>query len=344
MKELLRELVEVKGGSGDEKRVRELIREKVEDKADEISEDNLGNLIVRRGSGDRTLMVAAHMDQISASVRKIDEEGFIHMKKMWGIDSRELLNQRVEINASDGDMVPGVIGQPPVHIQEEEEKGKIPDMEDLVVDIGAKDEEAAEELGIRVGDYIYYDRDLRELADDFVTAPAFDDRVGCAILIELVERFDEDYELVAVFTSQEEVGTKGAQTSAYSIEPDAGLAIDVTIDTTPPNIETSKYEAEIGAGPHIELVQTWGRGAIVPESVKDWLIETAEENDHDYNRRLGGGNDARAIYMTKSGIPTGSIGVPARSIHSPVEVVKMSDIEATTDFVEDAFSTMEDYF
>lgn len=343
MKQLLKELVETTGGSGNEEKIRNLIREKVEDHADSVEVDNLGNLIVRKGSGDKTLMVAAHMDQIGANVQKIDEDGFVHFKKMWGISARELVNQRVKIDTEEG-YVTGIIGIKPIHTVEKGEENEIPELEDLVIEIGAEDEEGVKEAGIDVGDYIHIERDFSELQEDYVTGPAFDDRIGCAVLIEALKNFGEEYELAAVFSTQEEVGTKGAEVSAYGINPDVGLAVDVTPCSDSPILENKKYEGELGEGPNIELIQTWGRGMISQENVKDWLTDSAEKNEIEYVKRLGGGNDARSIQMAREGIPTGSIGVPARHIHSPVEVAKMSDIEEAVQLLEAAFSNLTEHF
>lgn len=344
MKDLLRELTETIGGPGNEERIREVIRARVEDAADEVEVDALGNLIVRRGSGDRTLLAMAHMDQIGLSVERIDEDGYLRIRKIWGIDPQEIINQRVEVHVEDGDPVTGVIANKPVHLQEKDEKQELPEMEQLFVDVGARDEDDAREMGIRVGDYVHYDRDFAELGGDRVTAPAFDDRAGCAALIDAFNRFDGDNELVAVFSAQEEVGTKGAQTAAFSVDPDVGLAVDVTIAGDVPTIEPHESTIELGDGVEIQLIQSTGRGMIAPETVKGWMFETAEEGDHDHFRGLGGGNDARSIELAREGVPTGSIGIPARHIHSPVEVVSVSDVEAAADYMLDLFGTFEDHF
>ncbi len=346
MKELLQELVETPGVSGNEHRIRDVIRSHVEDEADSIEVDDLGNLIARKGSGDKTLMVVAHMDQIGLTVRRIDENGFIHVSKVGGMFEVGASNQRVTIHASDGDDVTGVIGMKPPHLQKGDERKQVPEMKKLFVDIGAEDADDVEELGIRVGDYISYDRDFTELAGDRVTGPAFDDRVGCAVAIDAFNRFDEDYELAAVFSVQEEVGTKGARTSAFGIDPDVALAIDVSMAGDVPAVEPDESTDSIGDGVGIDMIQAGGRGLITPETVKNWLIETAEDGDHNYYRSLydGGATDAASVYLVRDGIPTGSIGVPARHIHSPIEVVSISDMEDAVTFLGDAFSTLDEYF
>lgn len=347
MKQLLKELVETPGVSGNEHEIRELIREKVEDEADEVDVDDFGNLIVRKGEGDKTLLLDAHMDQIGLYVKRITEEGFIKVGKVGGIFPENVINQRVTIYPSEGDELRGVLGQKPVHLsRKKKEEPKIPEMEEIFVDIGAEDQEDVEDKGVRIGDRINYDVDFEELEGDHVTGPAFDDRVGCAVAIEALKQFDEDYELVVVFAAQEEVGTKGARTAAFHVDPDVALAIDVSITGDVPGVEPDESPNSIGDGVVIEMIQAGGRGLITPEKIKDWLIDTAEDNDHNYVRSFtdGGGTDAMAIELVRDGIPSGSIGIPLRYMHSSVEVGKISDMEETVEFLESTFSTMEDYF
>lgn len=347
MKSLLKELVETPGVSGQEQKIREKIRGKVEDHADTVEEDDMGNLIARKGEGDKTLMVATHMDQIGLSVKRIDDNGFLKVTKVGGLYPESLINQRVVVHTSEGDDLTGVIGMKPPHLRRnKDENDKIPEYQEIFIDVGAEDEEDAEDLGIRVGDYVTFDRDLKEMENGNVTAPAFDNRVGCTVLIEALKDFDEDYELAAVFSTQEEVGTKGARTSAFGIDPDVALAVDVTMAGDVPGIEPDQTEAALGDGPGMDMLQAGGRGLIASEKVRNWLVNTAEEEDHDYFRSVteGGATDAASIYISRDGIPTGSIGVPSRNIHSPIEVVKIDDLKATEKFLADAFEKMPEYF
>lgn len=344
MKELLRELVETPGVSGNEHRIREKIREKVEDEADEIETDNMGNLIARKGEGDKKLMIAAHMDQIGLTVQTVDENGFIRFSKVGGVTTQSLMNQRVTIHSEKE--ITGVIGMKPPHLMDKEKREDLPEADSLFIDIGAEDKEEVEEAGIRVGDYIKFERDFSELREDYVTSLAMDNRVGCAAAIEALKRFDEGYELVVVFSTQEEVGLKGAKTAAYGVDPDVALAVDVSIAGDVPGIEQQESDLEMGEGVEITMVQSKGRGLITPETVKDWLRETAEEENHDYQPGVwdGGATDAANIYLVKEGIPTGSIGVPLRNMHSATEVLKISDLEDTVDYMEDCFETLPEHF
>lgn len=345
MEELLKELVETTGVSGNEANIREKIREEIEDHADNVREDDFGNLIAEKGSGDKNLMIMAHMDQIGLSVKRIDEEGFLWFTKIGGMFESGVVNQRVEVEASEGENVTGVISIKPPHLQDKEEKNKLPEMDKMFIDIGAEDEEEVKDMGIRVGDFVHYQREFTQLGGDRVTAPAFDDRVGCTVAVEALKNFDEDYKLSVVFSTREEVGTKGAKTATYSVDPDLALAIDVGMAKAP-GIEENEVSSELGDGPGIDMVQAGGRGLISPQKVREWLLDSAEGQEYDYHRVVtdGGVTDAMSIELEKDGIPTGSISVPARHIHSPIEVVKISDLEDTVEFLKDSFETMEDYF
>lgn len=345
MKELLKELVETSGVSGNEANIREKIEEEIKDHADNIRVDDFGNLIAEKGSGDKNLMLMAHMDQIGLSVKRIDDNGFLWFTKIGGMFEAGVVNQRVEVETSEGENITGVISTKPPHLQDGEEKQKLPDMDKMFVDIGAEDKEDAEDMGVKVGDFIHYQRDFAELGGDRVTAPAFDDRVGCAVAIEALKEFDEDYRLSVVFSTREEVGTKGAKTATYSVDPDVALAIDIGMAQAP-GIEENEVSSNLGDGAGIDLVQASGRGLITPQNVKEWLIKSAEDGGHNYHRVIieGGATDAMSIELEKDGIPTGSISVPTRHIHSPIEVAKMSDLKETVEFISETFETMPEHF
>lgn len=346
MEQLLRDLVASPGVSGGEDRIRETIIEKVEDHADSIEQDGLGNLIVRKGSGERTLMLAAHMDQIGLSVNRVDDNGFLRVSKVGGIYSRNMMDQRVTVHASESDEVRGVVSAKPVHLMDSEEKKDVPEMKDLVIDIGAESkQEVEEEFGIRVGDYITYEKELEKLSKDYVTGPAFDDRAGCAVVIEALKRFDEDYELIVVFNVQEEVGRKGARTSTFMTDPDAAIAVDVTVSGDLPFVEKHQSEIKLGDGFGIDLIQNGGRGFITSSSMKNWMVSAAEDGDHDYRRmvEVGGATEAGVINLVRNGVPSASLAIPARNIHSSVEVVKLSDMEELVSFLQTAFSSFRDY-
>ncbi|MFB6181033.1 MAG: M42 family metallopeptidase [Candidatus Nanohalobium sp.] len=345
MKGLLKELVETPGVSGQESEIRDKIRGEVEEYADSVEVDNMGNLIVRKGGGDKTLMVAAHMDQIGLAVKRIDENGFIKFTFVGGVTLQSLMNQRVTIHTEEG-KVTGVIGMKPLHLMDKDKREELPEKEQLFIDIGAEDDEEVEEAGVKVGDTVTFEREAAELRDDLVTGKSMDNRVGCLVGIEALKKYEGKEELAVVFSTQEEVGLKGAKTSTFRVEPDVALAVDVSIAGDVPGVEPDESELELGGGVDIQMIQSSGRGLITPETVRNWLIETAEEGDHEFSRGIieGGATDAAGIELVKEGIPTGSVGVPLRNMHSATEVVKMADIKASVDFIVDAAENFPDYF
>jgi endoglucanase len=329
MKDLLGKLSNAPGISGFEDEVRDLMITELKDHVDEIEIDSLGNLIAKKNgkTGGKKIMLAAHMDEIGLMVRYIDKKGFILFSKIGGINDQMLLNQTVYVQTSKGP-VTGVIGSKPPHKMKESEKKQILKFENMFIDIGAKDKEEAEEL-VSVGDPIIIRQDFEELRNGLVMGKALDNRVGCAILIEVLKQAETDATVYGVGTVQEEVGLKGAKTSAFSINPDLALALDVTISGDHPGIKEDEAPSVAGKGPAIILTDASGRGLITPTQVKELLISTAKEEEIPYQVEVsdGGTTDATSIHLTRAGIPTGVISAPSRYIHTPVSVVNMDDVE-----------------
>ncbi|WP_321421480.1 M42 family metallopeptidase [uncultured Methanobacterium sp.] len=329
MKELLEMLSNASGVSGFEDEIRDLMMNQLEGHVDEMYVDNLGNLIaIKKGKSEgKKVMLAAHMDEIGLIVRYIDEKGFIKFSKLGGINDQMLLNHQVYIETSHGKVL-GVIGSKPPHRMKQAEKKKVIEYENMFIDIGAASKEEAEER-VSVGDPIIIKSDFAELNNDLIMGKAMDNRVGCAILLEVMKRSRTDATIYGVGTVQEEVGLKGAKTSAYSINPDMALALDVTISGDHPGIKEEEAPAKAGAGPCIILTDASGRGLITHPQVKELLISVAlEENiPHQVEVSEGGTTDATAIHLTRAGIPTGVISPPSRYIHTPVSVVNVQDVE-----------------
>lgn len=329
MKELLRKLSNAPGISGFEDEVRNLMIKELEDHVDEISVDPLGNLIaVKKGSPDgKKIMLAAHMDEIGLMVRFIDKEGFIKFSTIGGINDQMLLNQTVYIQTDKGEIT-GVIGSKPPHKMKDTEKKQIIKHDSMFIDIGAKDKEEAEKI-VSVGDPIIIRQEFEELRNGLVKGKALDNRVGCAVLIEVLKNVESDATIYGVGTVQEEVGLKGAKTSAFSINPDMALALDVTISGDHPGIKEEEAPSKAGKGPAIILTDASGRGLITHPKVKELLISTAKEEEIPYQVEVsdGGTTDATAIHLTRQGIPTGVISPASRYIHTPISVVNMEDVE-----------------
>lgn len=329
---LLKKLCEAVGPSGYEDQVRDIVVEEFKKYADEAWIDTLGNVIaVKKGEDHgRKIMFAAHIDEIGLFISHIDENGFLRVVPIGGIPARSLIMQRVKIRTRNGKILYGVIGMKPPHILKKEEMEKIPEIKDLYIDIGASSREEVEKLGVRIGDVIVFERSVEKLVDNRVTGKALDDRSGLTVLIkalELVEKPVVDTYFVA--TVQEEVGLKGARTAAFSISPDAAIALDVTIASDVPDTPRHMWFTQLGKGPAIKIVD--GRaatGLISNRGLVDKLVEIAESEKIPYQLEVaaGGTTDASIIALNKEGVPATTISIPSRYIHSPVEIVDLEDM------------------
>ena len=228
----------------------------------------------------------------------------------------------------------------------EDERKKPVEIKDMFVDIGASSRDEVVEMGINVGTPVALDREVVELGNGRITGKAFDNRVGVAVMIEAMRRTKSDATIHAVATVQEEVGLKGARTSAFTLEPNAAIAIDSCVAADFPGSESAHMDVKLGNGAAITIVDASGRGLIASPKVLRWLTETAEKFSIPYQLEVaeGGTTDATAIHLTKSGIPSGVVSVPARYIHSPVEVVDLQDVESAVEIVARALETAKDYF
>lgn len=323
---LLRELSEAHGVPGMEDDVRAIMMRELSDCDVEV--DTMGNLIARKGSGSKKVMLAAHMDEIGLMVKHIDEKGFIRFTTLGGFYDATLLNQRVYVHASEGRKL-GVIGSKPPHLMKEEEKKKALEYKDMFIDVGAKDRKDAEKIGISVGDYITFDRNFSVIRNGIITGKAFDNRLGCYVMLDVVKKAKGNFTLYAVGTTQEEVGLKGARTSAFKINPDIAIVIDATTTGDHPGVKEEESAIKLGKGPAITVVDAQGRGLITNPKVKELLINTAKKHKIPYQLEVGEGGttDATAIQLTREGVPTGVVSIPSRYIHTPVSVANTKDVE-----------------
>ena len=335
MIDLLKKLANAPGVSGFEGDVRNIITNELENYVDEITIDNLGNLITsKKGKDDgKKIMLAAHMDEIGLMIKYIDKNGFIKFTKIGGISDQTLLNHRVLIHTAKG-KVPGVIGSKPPHLMKPEDRKKVVKHEDMVIDIGAGSRKEAEKL-VSVGDPITLKQEFTQLANSMLTGKSFDNRVSCAIIVEVMKRIESAATIYGVGTVQEEVGLKGAKTSAFRINPDMAIALDVAVAGDHPGIKEGEAPACAGKGPVIVLTDASGNGIITHPKVKELLISTAEAKEIPYQLIVseGGTTDATAIYLTREGIPSGVLSPAVRYMHSPVEVVNLKDIENTVKLI-----------
>lgn len=330
---LLKKLCEAISPSGYEDDVSGIIIDELRKSADRVWIDTLGNVIAYKKGGGSKLMLAAHMDEIGFFVSHIDDSGFLRIVPIGGVIERTVLYQRVLIKTRRGSVIRGVIGLKPPHILKKEEAEKIPEFKDLFVDLGLSSKKEVEEKGVSIGDIAVFDREMVQLGEYRVTGKAIDDRVGVAALIKAFESIEKPgIDVYAVATVQEEVGLKGARTSAFALSPDLAIALDVTIASDVPDTPVHQWFTKLGLGPAIKVVD--GRaasGLITPRKLVDKLIEVAEKHKIPYQVEVaaGGTTDASIINLNKEGVPAGTISIPARYIHSPVEVIDLRDLANT---------------
>ncbi|MFU8766428.1 MAG: M42 family metallopeptidase [Candidatus Methanoperedens sp.] len=346
LKNLLERLSNAHGVSGYEGSVRQIIEDEIRPYVSEIKTDKMGNLIATKNGSKPVLMLAAHMDEIGLMVKYIDENGFCRFTKTGGWFDQTLLNQRMILHTEKGPVY-GVIGSKPPHVIKDEDKNKVVKAEDMFIDVGATSKDNAEKLGVKVGTPVTPDAELKQLGNDRVTGKAFDNRAGCVMLIEAVKQMKNVKATIhAVFTVQEEVGLKGAKTSAFGLNPDVAIATDVTITGDHPGIEKKDSGNELGKGPSVTVSDADGRGIIVPEQVLKWLKEAAESGNIPYQLEVGSGGttDATAIHLARDGIPSGVVSIPARYIHTPVSVMGIADLEKSIQLIARAAESVDKFF
>jgi endoglucanase len=345
LKELLKRLAEAHGISGHEGAVRLLMEEELDGYLDERVIDPLGNFIGTRHGKKPSVMLAAHTDEIGLMVKHITDEGFLTFSAIGGWFDQTLLNQRVILHAAGGGLY-GVIGSKPPHVMKKEDREKVVKLEDMFIDIGARSRDEVEHLGVSIGTPATIDRHFVDLGNGRVSCKAFDDRAGLAVMIEALRRTKTECEVYVVGTVQEEVGLKGARTTAYALAPTVALAMDVEVAGGHPGIEKKESPLELDKGPVITVSDASGRGIITPPSVLKWLKGTAAQYNIPYQLSVadGGTTDASAIHLTKAGIPTGVVGVPTRYIHSPVELLSLQDLDRAAELVARAVERVGAYF
>ncbi|MFZ6031471.1 MAG: M42 family metallopeptidase [Chloroflexota bacterium] len=315
MKNIIQSLVEIPSPSGYEAQVREAIRALVAPLADELYTDALGNLIVRKGDGTpqgRKIMLSAHVDEIGIMVTHVDDNGFVRFTTLGGVRGLHCIGGRVRF-------LNGMIGV--IGCEKLDDPSKVPPFEKMYIDIGVTSRAACP---LRVGDVAAFDRSFVDLGQRLV-AKAMDDRIGAAVLIETMRRLGETpHRLYFVFSTQEEVGLRGATTAAFGLDPDLALALDVTMVGDTPR--SHKMEVSLGKGPAIKVRDG---GMIADPRVVDWMVRSAEKAGIAYQLEVleGGTTDARAMQITRAGVPAGCLSIPTRYVHSPSEMVDYGDVQ-----------------
>ncbi|WP_286680688.1 M42 family metallopeptidase [Tepidanaerobacter sp. EBM-49] len=330
MVELLKRLTETDGVSGNENKIRELIKEEITPYVDNIHIDSMGNLIAfKKGTKEhpKKIMLDAHMDEVGLIITYICDNGMLKFGTI-GIDQRVLLSKRVLI----GGKVFGVIGVKAIHLQEKSERENVIKQENMYIDIGASSKEEAEKL-VKLGDYAAFTTEFEEIGNGKIKAKALDDRAGCGVLIEtLKESYPDD--IYACFAVQEEVGLRGAMTASYKINPDIGIAIEGTTCSDVPGADEHMYSTVMGIGPAISIID---RSSYSSKEIVSSLIDTAESCNIPYQikRTMTGGNDAGIIQLAHEGVRTGVVSVPVRYIHSPVSMMDIKDYENTIKLIKE---------
>ncbi len=317
MKEIIRKLVEAWGPSGSEHQVRDLIRAEVEPYVDEIRVDGMGNLLCRVGSGEKTAIIAAHMDEIGVMTTFVEpKSGYLRFTNLGGLLHSTMVGGRVRFE--DGTI--GVIG---VHEQFGASRTSVPELDDFFIDVSDGTDGNSP---IAAGSPAGFWRTMEERGTRIV-AKSLDDRIGCAIAIEAIRRINKNTPntLVFAFTVQEEVGLRGARTAAFGLNADVAIALDVT--ATGDLVRNSKMTVRLGDGAAIKFHDT---GHVVPSAVRNWMVNRAEADGIPYQREILtlGSTDAAAIQVTGAGVPAGAISIPCRFLHTTSETVDMRDVEA----------------
>ena len=331
--EFLQALLNAPSPSGYEEPAQAVVRDYAASFADTVTTDLHGNVIVGKNvDAPVRVLFAGHCDQIGLVVTYIDEKGFLYAKPIGGWDPQQLIGQRMTIWTQSGG-IPAVIARKPIHLLDTEERKKVVKLEELWLDIGATDREDAASV-VRIGDPVTLELGYQEMRNGLANAPAMDNSTGVWVVIEALRRAAQQSLNVAVFavsTVQEEIGLRGAQTSTFGVDPQIGIAVDVTHATDCPTIDKRQQgDIRLGGGPVIE------RGPNVNPRLYERLVSTAEAAAIPYQvaaHGRGTGTDANAIQLVRAGIVTGLISIPNRYMHSAVETIALADIDSAADLL-----------
>jgi len=343
---MLKELTDANAISGHEKEARDVMEKYIKPYADEVFTDHLGSLIAKKtgeANGPK-IMVAGHLDEVGFMVTRIDKNGFLYFQTIGGWWNQVMLAQRVTIMTEKGNLT-GVIGSKPPHILTAEQRKKPVEIKDMFIDIGASSKEEAEQFGVRPGDSIVPYFEFTQMKNEkMLLAKAWDNRIGCAIAIDVLKHLqDEDHPNIVygVGTIQEEVGLRGARTSAHLIQPDLAFGVDVGIAGDTPGVSDKDADSKLGKGPQIIL---YDASMISHKGVRDLVVETAEEKGipFQYSSMAGGGTDSGAIHLTADGVPALSITIATRYIHSHAAMLHRDDFENAVKLIVEVIKKVDE--
>ena len=346
-KALLKSLTDVNGISGHEMPVKSLMKDYLTPVSDEIVEDRLGGIFGKKNAthGNKSLMISGHLDEIGFIVTQIDEQGYIYFTPIGGWWNQVMLSQKVTITTENGKEIRGIIGSKPPHALSPEERKKPVDIKNMYIDIGVGSKEEAKEAGIELGNMITPYSEFESLANDkYLTAKAFDNRYGCALAVDVLQQLKDeniDINLYAGATVQEEVGLRGAKVAANLIKPDLAIAVDVGVAYDVPGMTSEKNEGKLGDGPLAILMDAT---SIAHDGLRKHIKDVAEHHNIpvQWATTPGGGTDAGSIHVANEGIPTITIGVPLRYMHSNVSVLNIDDYTNSVRLITEIVRSLND--
>lgn len=331
---LLEILSNASGVSGYEGEVRNIIKEEIEKHADEVIIDKMGNIIAHKKGNGPKVIIDAHMDEVGFIITGYNEDGTLRFHPIGGINSKVPPAKVVFIGRN---KIVGVIGIKPIHLQSKEEKNKNMDYSEYCIDIGSNSKDKTKEI-IKLGDYAVFDTTFGDFGKGLVKGKAFDDRIGCSVLVEVLkESFNCD--VYGVFNVQEEVGERGAYTSSFTVNPDIGIVLEGTVCADMPSIPDYRRGTEIGKGPAISIMD---KSSLFNSQISRDIMNIAKEKNIPYQlrRSTAGGNDGGAIHMSGEGAKVATISVPCRYIHSSVSVASLEDYKNTCKLVIEYLKTL----
>lgn len=331
---LLEILSNASGVSGYEGNVRNIIKEKIEKYVDEIIIDKMGNVIAHKKGNGTKVIIDAHMDEVGFIITGYNEDGTLRFYPLGRINSKIPPAKVVLIGKN---KITGVIGIKPIHLQSKEEKVKNMSYSEYCIDIGSNSKDETKKI-VKLGDYAVFDTTFSDFGKGLVKGKAFDDRIGCSVLIEVLkENFGCD--IYGVFNVQEEVGERGAYISSFTVNPDIGIVLEGTVCADMPNIPGYKKGTEIGKGPAISIMD---QSSLFNSQISKDIMKIAMEKNIPYQlrRSIAGGNDGGAIHMSGEGAKVATISVPCRYIHSSVSVASIEDYQNTCKLVIEYIRTL----
>lgn len=346
--QLLKELTAANGIAGREMQVKSIMKHYLSPISDAIVEDNLGGIFGKKTAtnGSKSILISGHMDEVGFLVTKIDKDGYLSFNPIGGWWNQVMLSQKVTVTTDDGKALRGIIGSKPPHVLSPEERKKTVDIKNMYIDIGVNSKEEAEQAGVSVGNMVTPYSEFETLANDkYMTAKAFDNRYGCALAIDVLNELKDetiDINLYSGATVQEEVGLRGAKVAAQTIQPDLAIAVDVAVAFDTPGLSGQTSDSYLGGGPVVIMMDA---SSIAHEGLRQHVKEIAKQHhiDVQWDTTPGGGTDAGSIHVANEGIPTITLGVALRYMHSNVSVIHKDDYDRSVRLVAEIVRSLNDH-